>query len=156
MEIDKSYLLRAIKVASDGIYEGGGPFGAVIVKDGEIISESSNRVVLNSDPTAHAEVLAIRQAAEKLNTFNLEGCTLYASCEPCPMCLGAIYWSGIRKVVYASDRNDAEIAGFSDAFIYNEIAMEPSERSVKFIRITDTGCNEVFRKWDEYGNKIAY
>jgi guanine deaminase len=156
MENDKIFLRRAIKIASDNIKTGGGPFGAVIVKDNNILSEAGNRVVVNSDPTAHAEIQAIRSASSLLKTHELKECTLYSSCEPCPMCLGAIYWSGIKKVVYSCDRSDAEIAGFSDKLIYNEIMLDPSKRIVSFIRITDLGAKEVFRKWDEMDDKIAY
>ena len=111
MENDKIFLRKAIELASEGIYSGGGPFGAIIVKDGKIISGAYNRVVLNNDPTAHAEILAIREASSALKNHDLNECTLYTSCEPCPMCLGAIYWSGIKKVVYSCDRSDAESAG---------------------------------------------
>jgi len=156
MENDKLFLLRAIDIACENIKAGGGPFGAVVVKDNKVISEAGNRVVLNSDPTAHAEILAIRSASFFLKTHELNECTLYSSCEPCPMCLGAIYWSGIKKVVYSCDRNDAEIAGFSDKLIYNEIMLDPSKRIVSFIRMTDLGGKEVFRKWDEMDGKIAY
>jgi tRNA(Arg) A34 adenosine deaminase TadA len=126
------------------------------VKDDKIISEAFNRVVLNNDPTAHAEILAIRQASSVLHSHELNECTLYSSCEPCPMCLGAIYWSGIKKVVYSCDRTDAEIAGFSDKLIYNEIMLDPSIRKISFIRLTDLGGKEVFRKWDALETKIAY
>jgi guanine deaminase len=156
MNENKLFLLRAIEIAGQGIENGGGPFGALITKDGKIISEAYNKVVLNHDPTAHAEVIAIRQAAEKLKTHDLSDCTLYTSCEPCPMCLGAIYWAGIEKVVYACTRVDAELAGFSDKLIYEEIVLDPSERKIEFLRITDTGGKEVFRKWDEFENKIRY
>jgi len=156
MPNDKLFLQRAIKLASENISEGGGPFGAVIVKDTEIISEAGNKVVLNNDPTAHAEILAIRQASSLLQSYDLSGCTLYSSCEPCPMCLGAIYWAGIKKVVYSCDRADAEAAGFSDRLIYNEIMLDPSERTISFIRLDDEGGKEVFRKWDELENKIPY
>jgi tRNA(Arg) A34 adenosine deaminase TadA len=156
MENDKLFLLRAIELAADGISVGGGPFGALVVKNNKIISESTNRVVLNNDPTAHAEILAIRQAAESLKTFDLDGCTLYTSCEPCPMCLGAIYWSGIKKVVYSCDRCDAEKAGFSDKLIYDEIILDPSKRSVKFLHLADADGERIFKKWDETGDKIAY
>ena len=114
MDEDRKYLRAAIKIADDAIVEGGGPFGAVITSKGTILASSSNRVVINHDPTAHAEILAIREAASLLGTHDLGGCVLYASCEPCPMCLGAIYWSGIRRVVYASGRSDAAAAGFDD------------------------------------------
>jgi guanine deaminase len=153
---DKLFLLRAIQIASAGIENGGGPFGAVIVKDDKIIAEAYNRVVLNNDPTAHAEILAIRQSSEILKSHELNECTLYTSCEPCPMCLGAIYWSGISKVIYACDRTDAEKAGFSDKLIYEEIMLDPTKRKISFSRLTDCGGKEVFRKWDELESKIRY
>ena len=156
MENDKLFLLRAINIAAAGIKNGGGPFGAVITKEGKIISEAINNVVLTNDPTAHAEILAIRKAASVLKSHDLNKCTLYTSCEPCPMCLGAIYWAGIKKVVYACDRIDAERAGFSDNFIYEEIRLDPSSRRVTFLQMTDAGGKEVFRKWDELENKIPY
>jgi guanine deaminase len=156
MKNDKFFLHRAVEVAGKGIENGGGPFGALITKDGKILSEAFNRVVLDNDPTAHAEILAIRQTSGLLKSHNLSDCTLYTSCEPCPMCLGAIYWAGIKKVVYASDRYDAEEAGFSDKIIYNEIVLDPSQRKISFIRMTETEGKEVFRKWDELENKIPY
>lgn len=156
MENDKIFLRKAIEIASHGISTGCGPFGAVIVKDGKIISEANNRVVLNNDPTAHAEILAIREASSVLKTHELNECTLYSSCEPCPMCLGAIYWSGIKKVLYSCDRTDAEDAGFSDKLIYNEIELDPAKRKISFIRISDLGGEEVFRIWNDLENKIAY
>lgn len=153
---DKALLLRAVEMAWNGIDNGGGPFGAVIAKDGKIISESYNRVVLTCDPSAHAEILAIRQAAAVLRSYDLSECTLYASCEPCPMCLGAVYWAGIKKVVYACDRSDAAGAGFSDNLIYKEILLDPAAREVTFLRINDTGGEEVFRKWNKLENKTPY
>jgi guanine deaminase len=156
MEDDRSFLSRAIQIAGAGIAEGGGPFGAVIAMDGKILSEAVNRVVLNSDPTAHAEVVAIREAATLLGNHDLKDCTLYCSCEPCPMCLGAIYWAGITKVVYACDRNDAAAAGFSDRDIYNEINLEPSSRRIRFEKLDLPEGKEVFRKWDQHEKKIPY
>lgn len=156
MENEKIFLLRAVEIAGSGIENGGGPFGAVITRDGKIISEAFNMVVLSNDPTAHAEILAIRQAAKVLRSHDLDKCTLYTSCEPCPMCLGAIYWAGIKKVVYACDRVDAEEAGFSDKLIYEEIMLDPSDRKIEFLRITDAGGKDVFRKWDELEDKISY
>lgn len=156
MENDKKFLRRAVEIAGSGIENGGGPFGAVITRDGKIISEAFNMVVLSNDPTAHAEILAIRQAAKVLRSHDLDKCTLYTSCEPCPMCLGAIYWAGIKKVVYACDRVDAEEAGFSDKLIYEEIMLDPSDRKIEFLRITDAGGKDVFRKWDELEDKISY
>jgi len=153
---DRLLLRRAVEIAGEGVANGGGPFGAVIVRDGAVVSEAFNKVVLDSDPTAHAEVRAIRLAANKLATHDLSGCILYSSCEPCPMCLGAIYWAGIQKVVYACDRGDAEKAGFSDKLIYDELALDPSDRKVEFLRIADVGGMEAFAKWDDLEDKVRY
>lgn len=148
---------RAIELAQNGINtNAGGPFGAVIVKDGEIVGEGWNRVTSTNDPTAHAEVVAIRSACEKLNDFQLEGCTVYASCEPCPMCLGAIYWSRAERLVYSCTKVDAAEIGFDDQFIYEEIERHPGERRV----VTETLLREeglkVFHNWTEKVNKIEY
>jgi len=156
MKDDKELLMRAVELAAAGVKNGGGPFGAVIAKDGIILSEAFNRVVLNYDPTAHAEVLAIRQAAASARNHDLSDCTLYTSCEPCPMCLGAIYWAGIKKVVYACDRFDAENAGFSDKFIYDEILLEPTGRKIEFLRFIVEEGNKVFGEWKTLENKIPY
>jgi guanine deaminase len=156
MENDRLFLRQAIEIAIAGIEKGGGPFGAVISKDGNIIARSFNRVVLTNDPTAHAEILAIREAASLLKSHDLKECTLYTSCEPCPMCLGAIYWAGIKKVVYSCDRNDAEAAGFSDKLIYTEILLDPAKRKISFLHFDDSHGKEIFRKWDELENKISY
>jgi tRNA(Arg) A34 adenosine deaminase TadA len=156
MNDDRSLLQRAIKLAEEGISKGHGPFGAVIALDGEIIAEASNSVVKSGDPTAHAEILAIREAASFLRTHDLSSCVLYTSCEPCPMCLGAIYWSGIRKVVYAADRHDAEKSGFSDKFIYDELMLDPGSRKIEFVRLPDEGGEKVFREWDNFENKVPY
>jgi tRNA(Arg) A34 adenosine deaminase TadA len=153
---DREFLKRAVVVASEGIEKGGGPFGAVIVRGGEIIAEAYNKVVYNSDPTAHAEILAIRNACELLGTHDLSGCDIYASCEPCPMCLGAVYWSGISRVFYASARVDAAEAGFSDELYYDEMSKSPDERKIVFCRIDDIDANEVFKLWDRYEKKIRY
>jgi len=156
MKDDRSFLQHALKIAENGIDAGHGPFGAVIARNGRIVSEANNEVVISNDPTAHAEVLAIRRASSFLKTYDLKDCVLYTSCEPCPMCLGAIYWSGIRKVVYASDRNDAEKSGFSDRLIYDEIILDPEKRKVNFVRISDAGGEQVFKKWDDFENKVPY
>ena len=120
---------RAIALSEESVNNGGGPFGAVIARNGEIVAEAANRVTLDNDPTAHAEVSAIRLASRKLGTFNLAGCDIYTSCEPCPMCLGAIYWARLDNIYYANNREDAANIGFDDDFIYHEIALKPSERS---------------------------
>lgn len=156
MEADKKFLGRAVGLASESITMGGGPFGAVIVKDNKILSEAYNTVFLSNDPTAHAEVGAIRRASAALGSFNLQGCTLYTSCEPCPMCLGAIYWAGISKVVYAGNRNDAEAAGFSDNHIYKELSRTPSERTIEFVKLENAGSSEVFKRWIEMEKKNSY
>jgi guanine deaminase len=153
---DKELLIRALEIAIDGITRGGGPFGAVITKDGEIISEAYNEVVFTSDPTAHAEILAIRKASESLGSHDLSDCTLFASCEPCPMCLGAIYWSGIKKVFYASDRKDAAAAGFGDDIFYKDLKKAPEKRMISFRQISEIDGREVFKIWEEYEKKISY
>ena len=130
---EKKFMDEAIRLAKENVKNGsGGPFGAVVVKDGEIVAACGNSVTPSNDPTAHAEVNAIREACHKLGTYQLEGCEVYASCEPCPMCLGAIYWARPSKVYYASTKEDAAGAGFDDSFIYKEIAMPEAERSIPF------------------------
>jgi len=153
---DREFLKRAVEVAAAGIVKGGGPFGAVIAKGGEIISEAYNEVVFSSDPTAHAEILAIRKACDLLSTHDLTGCDLYASCEPCPMCLGAVYWSGISRVFYASERGDAKNAGFNDELFYEELSKSADKRNIVFCRIGDIDGSEVFKLWDRYEKKIRY
>jgi guanine deaminase len=153
---DQLFLKRAVEIAGNGISEGCGPFGAVITKDQKIIAEANNRVVLSHDPTAHAEIIAIRKASAVLKTHNLSGCVIYSSCEPCPMCLGAVYWSGMKKVVYASDRSEAAASGFSDSVIYDEIILNPEERNITFRHIPDAGGERVFKLWDDYENKVPY
>jgi tRNA(Arg) A34 adenosine deaminase TadA len=152
---EKTFLARAVEVAIDGMTKGGGPFGAVIVRNGIKISESYNRVVLDNDPTAHAEIVAIRKAASILKTHDLSDCILFTSCEPCPMCLGAIYWSGIRKIYYSADRVDAEKAGFNDKVIYDELVLDPSERKINFIKM-DCDGKKVFETWNGLENKRMY
>jgi tRNA(Arg) A34 adenosine deaminase TadA len=156
MKKDILFLRKAIELAINGIDKGGGPFGAVITKKGRIIAEACNKVVLSGDPTAHAEILAIRQAAQVSGIHDLSGCTLYSSCEPCPMCLGAIYWAGIKKVVYSADRMSAASAGFNDDFIYRELILEPEKRKIDFVCYPDSGGAEVFKKWNGYEGKHPY
>jgi len=153
---DKRYLELAIKTAGENMKDGGGPFGAVIVRDGSIIARAGNRVVTGHDPTAHAEVMAIRMAAETLGTHDLSGCVIYASCEPCPMCLGAIYWAGIRRIVYASDRYRAAAAGFSDNHIYEELALDNGEKSIAMVRGLKEEGDSVLKSWEELPDKIQY
>ena len=156
MMTDKDFLTRAVKLAEEGIEKGGGPFGAVIVRNKEIISEAINMVVCSNDPTAHAEILAIRQASKVLGTHSLHDCILYTSCEPCPMCLGAIYWSGIKTVFYAADRKDAADAGFSDKYIYDEISIPVEKRHIVFHQLEEVNGMETFRIWNSFENKIPY
>ncbi len=134
----------------------GGPFGALIVKDGEIISARTNSVTPDKDPTAHAEVNAIREACRKLNTYDLSGCTLYTSCEPCPMCLSAAYWAKVDKIYFAAGRDDAADAGFSDAFIYDEFSKSMEERSIPIEQIMPTEGREPFELWKKNEDKIPY
>ena len=156
MVSDATFLARAVKLAENGIEKGDGPFGAVVVRNGKIISESTNMVVRSTDPTAHAEILAIRSAAKKLSTHDLTDCILYSSCEPCPMCLGAIYWSGISNVFFAADRKDAAAAGFNDKFIYDEIRLPAEMRHIKFHKIKEVDGTEPFRIWNRFEDKKPY
>lgn len=151
------YMRKAIDLALKNAGSvSGGPFGAVIVKDGEIIAAASNSVTVDNDPTAHAEVNAIREACRRLGTFSLAGCQLYTSCEPCPMCLAAAYWARIDKIYYAADQHDAARAGFDDSFIYKEIELPKSERSIASERIMAEEGREPFDKWIVNNNKIEY
>ncbi len=148
---------QAIQLAKDGMLSGaGGPFGCVIVKDGKIVGQGSNRVLTTQDPTAHAEVVAIRDACKNLNHFQLEGCELYASCEPCPMCLGAIYWARPDRVFYACTKEDAAAIGFDDELIYREIEIKPSERKIPMENLLRKESLEAFELWKEKGDKALY
>ena len=149
---------RAIELAQAGIdSNAGGPFGCVIVKDGEIVGEGVNRVTSTNDPTAHAEIVAIRNACNKLNSFQLDGCVIYTSCEPCPMCLGAIYWARPERVLIACDRHDAADAGFDDAFIYEELCGNNiADRKVPFSTLLRNEGLKVFQNWIEKPDKIKY
>ena len=155
-EKDKLFINQAIDLATENVRNGGGPFGAVIVKDGEVIATGVNRVTSNADPTAHAEVQAIRSACAKLGHFELKGCVLYTSCEPCPMCLGAIYWARLDRVVYAGTQTDAAEAGFDDSFIYKEIAFPMSSRSIPFRWDGDIKRLEPFDEWRLKSDKVEY
>lgn len=147
---------RAIELSINSVRNGGGPFGAVIAREGEIIAEGSNGVTIYNDPTAHAEVTAIRKACEKLGTFDLTGCEIYTSCEPCPMCLGAIYWAHLDKIYYANDRKDAADIGFDDDFIYQEIEVKPQYRKKPSeILMREEGL-EAFQIWNKKTDKIEY
>jgi guanine deaminase len=157
MEKKEDYLKKAVFLAADNVREnGGGPFGALIVRNGEVLGSGVNSVTIENDPTAHAEINAIRNACRKLGTFNLKGCTLYTSCEPCPMCLSAAYWARIDGIIFAADKITARDAGFDDAFIYEEITRTFSDRTIKTEQIAVKESNMPFEIWKESDNKIPY
>lgn len=156
MEKDKRFMQRAIDLSVENVKNGGGPFGAVIVKNGEIIAEGVNRVTANNDPTAHAEVSAIRAACQKVNDFKLNGCTIYTSCEPCPMCLSAIYWAGIDKIYYGNTKEDADAIGFSDDVIYKEFTLPLTERTIPMRPLMRHEAQQAFREWEEKEDKVEY
>ena len=151
-----NFMKRSIELSIQNIKDNGGPFGCVIVKENKIIAEGVNRVTFNNDPTAHAEIIAIRNACEKLNTFNLEECELYTSCEPCPMCLSAIYWSHINKIYYGNSRLDASKIGFDDDFIYNELNRELSSRKIQMKQINQNEAKKAFLYWEQKVDKVEY
>lgn len=154
---EKKFMEEAIRLAVENVKKGtGGPFGAVVVKDGKVVAASANTVTPDNDPTAHAEVNAIRQACRRLGSFQLAGCEIYCSCEPCPMCLGAIYWARPDKVYYACTKTDAAEAGFDDSFIYREIEMPEAERSIPFCNQREEDAGEEFRLWRTKEDKTAY
>ena len=155
--MDKRELMkRAIELSIGSVNGGGGPFGAVIAREGEIIAEASNSVTIDNDPTAHAEVNAIRRAARKLGSFALSGCEIYTSCEPCPMCLGAIYWSHIDKIYYANNRKDAAEIGFDDDFIYQEIALPLEKRRKPIEEFMRSEALEAFELWKAKDDRTEY
>ena len=156
MEEKNKFMLKAIELSIKSAETVGGPFGCVIVKDNKIISEGSNKVTSTNDPTAHGEIVAIRDACLKLNTFNLSGCELYSSCEPCPMCLSAIYWSRIEKIFYANSRNDAKNIDFDDSFIYSEINKKIEDRKIQMTQMLRDEALKAFKIWDNKVDKIKY
>ena len=156
-EPDEKFMLRAIELARHGMESNtGGPFGCVIVKDGEIVGEGSNCVTSTNDPTAHAEIVAIRNACRTLGTFQLDGCVVYSSCEPCPMCLGAIYWSRPAGIFFAATRRDAAAAGFDDEHFYSEIERPNNQRELKMVNLLRDEAQRVFRDWAEKPDKTEY
>ena len=154
--MNELFMRKAIQLANESVSRGGGPFGAVIVKDGKIIAESANSVTLDNDPTAHAEINAIRQACLKLKTFDLTGCDIYTSCEPCPMCLGAIYWAHISHIFYGNSREDAAKINFADDFIYEEFGKSLSNRTVPITQMLREEAQETFSLWMKKNDKIEY
>jgi len=150
------FMMRAIELSIESAKSKGGPFGSVIVKNNEIIAEGFNKVTISNDPTAHGEIVAIRLACQKLNTFNLSGCDLYSSCEPCPMCLSAIYWSRIENIFYANTRIDAKNIDFDDSFIYSEINKNLENRKIKMHQMHRDEALEAFKIWKNKEDKIKY
>lgn len=146
----------AIELSEENVDQGGGPFGAVIVRDGQVVATGANRVVSNNDPTAHAEITAIRAACAKEGNFKLEGCTIYTSCEPCPMCLSAIYWAGIERVCYANTKLDAAQIEFDDSFIYDQLELPYEDRSIRCEHFMRDEALKVFRKWTDKQDKVRY
>ena len=156
MEEKNKFMLKAIELSIKSADTIGGPFGCVIVEDNKIISEGYNKVTSTNDPTAHGEIVAIREACLKLNTINLSGCELYSTCEPCPMCLSAIYWSHIDKIFYANTRDDAKNIDFDDSFIYSEINKKIGDRKIQMIQMLRDEALKAFKIWDEKVDKIKY
>ncbi|QBQ55887.1 nucleoside deaminase [Nitrosococcus wardiae] len=155
--MNPEFMAEAIRLASQGMGDDlGGPFGALVVRDGEILGRACNGVIRLRDPTAHAEIQAIRMACQNLNHFHLEGCALYCSCEPCPMCLGAAYWAHLDGIYYAASREDAASIGFADAAIYDELCLEPSRRHIPMIQLMREEVLDVFRRWKEKSDRILY
>ena len=150
------FMKRAIELSIEGVNKGGGPFGCVIIKDNKIVAEGSNKVVLTKDPTAHGEIVAIREACKKLNNFNLNECELYSTCEPCPMCLSAIYWARIDKIYYANTREDAKKIDFDDSLIYSEFIKNIDERKIPMAQIMRDDALKVFELWDKKIDKVKY
>ena len=154
--MNNEFMKKAIDLSVESVNNGGGPFGCIIVKDNKIISEGSNKVTSNNDPTAHGEIVAIRAACEKLNNFSLKGCELYSNCEPCPMCLSAIYWARIDKIYYANTREDAKKIDFDDSFIYSEIPKKIVDRKIKMTQMLRDEALKAFEIWDKKVDKIKY
>ena len=150
------FMIRAIELSIESANSGGGPFGSVIVKNDKVIAEGSNKVTLNNDPTAHGEIVAIRKACKNLNNFNLSGCELYSTCEPCPMCLSAIYWSHIEKVYYANTRDDAQKIDFDDSLIYLELLKNVKKRKISMVQMMRDEALKAFQLWDKKTDKIKY
>ena len=155
--MDNPFMARAIQLSLDNVVSGkGGPFGAVVVRNGGIVAEGVNLVTASNDPTAHAEIVAIREACTKLRVFELTDCELYSSCEPCPMCLGACYWARLARIYFANSADDASHFGFDDSFIYRQFALDLPQRSTPMIPMMREQALVAFRAWQESPNKIAY
>lgn len=155
-EADRRFMQMAIDLSIENIENGGGPFGAVIVRDGKVLSTGVNRVTANNDPTAHAEICAIREACRKVQDFKLTGCVCYTSCEPCPMCLSALYWAGIKSIFFGNTREDADGIGFGDDFIYREIEKPREYRSIPISNLMREEALVAFRTWELKDDKVEY
>ena len=153
---DIRFMNMAAELAEKNIDEGGGPFGAVIVRNGEVVATGVNRVTASNDPTAHAEVNAIRNACSKEQTFNLSGCVIYTSCEPCPMCLSALYWAGVKRICYGNTKDDAKAINFDDSFIYDQLELNYADRSIQCDHFMRAEAIRAFKKWAEKEDKTAY
>ncbi len=147
---------RALSLACDSVFSGGGPFGAVVVRDGQVVAEGVNRVTVWNDPTAHAEIVAIRAACSVLGRFDLRGCELYSSCEPCPMCLGALHWARVDKIFYSATRHDASRVGFDDAVLYDEFSLPIEERTTPIRRLLHEEASQPFEAWLQQAQRISY
>ena len=152
----EEFMKRAIELSIESVNKGGGPFGCVIVKDRKIVSEGSNKVTSTNDPTAHGEIVAIREACKKLNDFNLNGYELYSTCEPCPMCLSAIYWARIDKIYYANTRKDAQKIDFDDSLIYSEFQKNIDKRKIPMVQMMRNEALKSFELWDKKKDKVKY
>ena len=155
-EEDARYMRMAIRLSVDNVEAGGGPFGAVIVRNGEVIATGVNSVVPDNDPTAHAEVSAIRTACKRLGTFKLDDCTVYSSCEPCPMCLSALYWAGVKRICYGNTKADAKAIDFDDSFIYDQLELDYDRRSIRCDHFLRSEAIEAFRRWEAKEDKVEY
>ena len=154
--MEQAYLKQVLEMAVDNVRRGGGPFAALVVKDGVVIATGANQVTRTNDPTAHAEVVAVREACRVLGDYQLAGCEMYSSCEPCPMCLGAIYWARPACVYFAASHEDAAEAGFDDSFIYRQMQMPPEARSIPMIHVEDEQATRPFQEWVNKGDRTEY
>ena len=154
---EPEYFMReALRLSVENVTKGGGPFAAIIVKDGQVVAKATNNVVLDNDPTSHAEINAIRQACRALETFDLSGCIMFSSCEPCPMCLGAIYWARLEKIYYGNNKHDAAAIGFDDAFIYQQLHLAPDKRTIPMVNLLPEEARAAFTKWEQKTDKVEY
>ncbi len=153
---DARFMQMAVDLSVENVANGGGPFGAVIVRDGQVIATGVNRVTATNDPTAHAEVSAIRAACSAVGNFKLDGCTVYSSCEPCPMCLSALYWAGVDRICYGNTKDDAKAVGFDDSFIYDQLALAREQRSIRCDHFMRASALKAFRAWSDKSDKVEY